>query len=118
MPIAAALDVESDIVSRLARFFPEATAVHIPIRISSERIGDGPGTVSAWREQTVVEFRTAQELLLMVTRPLQFGDAVIVESAEERLRTQATVVAAQYHLERTVVAVRILKPVPNWIVKS
>jgi hypothetical protein len=28
------------------------------------------------------------------------------------------VVAVQYHLERTAVAVRFLKHVPNWIVKS
>jgi hypothetical protein len=117
VPVAAALALKSEIVSRLARFFPEATAVHLPVRISSEQAGEGSGTSHAWREETVVEFRTPSELLLAVRRPLQFGDTVLVESAEERLRAQASVVAAQYHVEQTVVAVRFLKPVPHWIVK-
>jgi hypothetical protein len=116
--MAAALALKSDIVSRLARFFPEATGVHVPVRISSERAGEGSGTSLAWQEETMVEFRTASELLMVVRRRLQFGDIVFVESEEEMLRARASVVAAQYHLNQTVVAVRFLKPIPNWIVKS
>jgi hypothetical protein len=124
VPTAAALELKSDIVSRLARFFPEATAVHIPIRVRSEQAGEASETSPAWQEETAVEFRTANELFLVVRRPLQFGDTVFVESEseskskDERFHGKASVVAAQYHVEQTVVALRFLKPVTHWIVKS
>ena len=54
----------------------------------------------------------------MVDRPLEFADRVLIESKDGTLRAEASVVAVQYHPARTVVAVRFLKPVPNWIVKS
>jgi len=34
------------------------------------------------------------------------------------MHVEASVVAVQYHPERTVVAARFVKDVPNWIVKS
>ncbi len=69
-------------------------------------------------QDTVIEFGTPQEVLLVLDRPLQFADRVLVESNDGTLHAEAFVVAVQYHLERTAVAVRFLKNVPNWIVKS
>ena len=128
--------LESDIVSRLARFFPEATPVRIPIRLSrsqnngngSGKSGNGNADLSAREQQresenvffqdTVIEFGTAHEVLFVLDRPLEFADRVLVESTDGSLHAEAFVVAVQYHLERTAVAVRFLKHVPNWIVKS
>ena len=128
--------LEPDIVSRLARFFPEATPVRIPIRLSrsqnngngSGKSGNGNADLSAREQQresenvfsqdTVIEFGTAHEVLFVLDRPLEFADRVLVESNDGSLHAEAFVVAVQYHLERTAVAVRFLKHVPNWIVKS
>jgi len=120
---AAAPALEVDAVSHLAKFFPEATPVRIPIRLSrsdGNGIGKDKAHGKAWTplEETVIEFGTPREVLFLVKHPLEFADAVLVESKDGSLRAEASVVAAQYHSERTVVAARFLKHVPNWIVKS
>jgi hypothetical protein len=136
---ATARAPESDIVSRLARFFPEATPVRIPIRLSTQSNGNGNANANAkngngngdrtarehqgenqnvFFQETVIEFGTPHEVLFVLDRPLQFADRVLVESNDGSLHAEAFVVAVQYHLERTAVAVRFLKHVPNWIVKS
>ncbi|MGO8985175.1 MAG: hypothetical protein ACLQFM_10340 [Terriglobales bacterium] len=117
---------ESDIVSRLARFFPEATRVRIPIKLSRSSKGhgngngngNGKGSGSVYFQDTVVEFGTPHEILFLVDRPLEFADQVLVESNDGTLRAEASVVAVQYHPKQTAVAARFLKDVPNWIVKS
>ena len=118
---AIARALESDIVGRLARFFPDATPVRIPIKLSRIH-SNGNGSVheneTVFLQDTVIEFGTPREVLFVVDRRLEFADRVLVESNDGSLRAEASVVAVQYHTERTVVAVRFLKPVPNWIVKS
>ena len=138
---ATARALEPDIVSRLARFFPDATPVRIPIKLSrtqSSNNGNGNGNGNSsgnsngngyltaheqanenvFFQDTVIEFGTPQEVLFVLDRPLQFADRVLVESNDGSLYAEGFVVAVQYHLERTAVAVRFLKHVPNWIVKS
>ena len=132
---ATARALEPDIVSRLARFFPDATPVRIPIKLSRTQNrdngngnsnGSGNGDVTAHEQasenvffqDTVIEFGTPHEVLFVLDRPLQFADRVLVESNDGSLYAEGFVVAVQYHLERTAVAVRFLKHVPNWIVKS
>jgi hypothetical protein len=129
---ATARALEPDIVSRLARFFPEAVPVRIPIRLSRTQSngngGNGNGDLTSrehggasenvFFQETVIEFGTPCEVLFVLDRPLEFADRVLVESNDGSLRAEAFVVAVQYHLERTAVAVRFLKHVPNWIVKS
>jgi hypothetical protein len=118
---------ESDVVSHLARFFPGATPVRIPIKLSrNTRNGNGNGNGDArahenkavFFQDTVIEFGTPHEVLFVVDRPLEFADSILVESKDGSLHAEASVVAVQYKPEWTVVAVRFLKPVPNWIVKS
>jgi hypothetical protein len=128
---ATARALESEIVSRLAKFFPEATPVRIPIKLSridgngnGNNQGNGNDRTSAHEsdaillQETVIEYGTSHEVLFAIDRPLEFGDCVLIESRDRSLHAEASVVAVQYHPERTVVAVRFLKPVPNWIVKS
>jgi len=145
---ATARALEFDFVSRLARFFPESTPVRIPIRLScayerendrgNDRENDQTTKVSgahcgdkkrnssadaqgfSWRplQETIIEFATPQEVLFVLAQPLEFADLVLLESKDNSLRAEASIVAVQYHPERTVVAARFLKPVPNWIVKS
>ncbi len=126
---ATARALDPDILSRLARFFPAATPVRIPIKLSRSSgqgngQGNGNGHASAAEngrvllQDTVIEFGTACEVLFVVSRPLEFGDCVVIESHDGSLAAEASVVALQYHTKRTAVAARFLKPVPNWIVKS
>ena len=126
---ATARALAPDIVSRLARFFPEATPVRIPIKLSRSNgngnaNGNGNGDASAhenekvFLQDTVIEFGTPREVLFMVGQPLEFADRVLLESTDGSLHAEASVVAVQYHPDRTVVAARFLKHVPNWIVKS
>jgi hypothetical protein len=132
---ATARALESDIIGRLAKFFPEATPVRIPIKLSRSHTngnpngngnGDGNGNASARQpenenvffQDAVIEFGTPREVLFVVNHPLEFADRVLLESSDGSLRAEASVVAVQYHTERTAVAVRFLQNVPNWIVKS
>ena len=143
---ATARAPEQDIISRLARFFPDATPVRIPIKLSrtlgnksNDDSNNGNGhngrhangsngnhqTDAASRasekvffQDTVIEFGTPHEVLFVINHPLEFADRVLLESNDGCLRAEGYVVAVQYHTERTAVAVRFLNHVPNWIVKS
>ena len=103
---------QPELVGRLAKFFPQATPVRIPVKLSRTEGTDHE------RSDTVIEFGTPCEVLFATDRPLEFADRVLLESKDGSLRVEASVVAVQYHPNRTVVAARFLKNVPNWIVKS
>jgi hypothetical protein len=110
---APARTPQPNIVDRLARFFPQATPVRIPITLSRTE-----GKHKSFFQETVIEFGTEHEVLFATDRPLEFADRVVLENADGSLHAEASVVAVQYHPERTVVAARFLQDVPNWIVKS
>ncbi|HUM04602.1 MAG TPA: hypothetical protein VLT90_04020 [Terriglobales bacterium] len=109
---ATAYALQPELVGRLAKFFPQATPMRIPVRLSR---ADGKHTTPV--EETVIEFGTAMEVLFALEAPLEFADRVLLESKDGWLQAEASVVAVQYHPHRTVVAARFLKNVPNWIVK-
>ena len=71
--IATARALQSDIVGRLAKFFPEATPVRIPIRLSRAN-----GRETSFFQETVIEFGTPREVLFALERPLEFADRVLV----------------------------------------
>ena len=118
---AAARALEPSLVARLAKFFHEGTPVRIPIKLS-RTVSPGEGSArenqSAFLQNTVIEFGTPREVLFVVDHPLEFADRVLLESNDGSLYAEASVVAVQYHTQRTVVAARFLKDIPNWIVKS
>ncbi len=111
---ASARALQPELVGRLAKFFPEATPVRIPVKLSR---AEGTERDSE-RSDTVIEFGTPCEVLFATDCPLEFADRVLLESRDGSFRVEASVVAVQYHTNRTVVAARFLKDVPNWIVKS
>jgi hypothetical protein len=99
-------------VSRLARFFPEATPVRIPIRVSRKSNG------KAECEATVIEFGTAREVLFACRLPLEFADKVRLENADRSLQTDAWVVAVQYQDGEAAVAARFAQELANWVIKA
>ena len=101
----------------LARFFPEAAPVRIPIQLA--RTGEsGSSTGANFSESTVIEFGTPREVLFACNTPLEFADVLRLRNSDGSLDVEASVVAVQYHPGRTVVAARFKAEVPNWIVKS
>ncbi len=106
-------------VADLARFFPEATPVRIPVqftRRNSTSNGSQPSG-SGVEENTVIEFGTSREVLFACTTPLEFADILRLRNSDGSLDTDASVVAVQYHPGKTIVAARFVTSVPNWIVK-
>ena len=110
---------QTSTVAELARFFPEATPVRIPVQFTRSRNASNenrPGAASV-EESTVIEFGTSREVLFACTTPLEFADVLRLRNSDGSLDTEASVVAVQYHPGTTVVAARFLTSVPNWIVK-
>jgi len=101
-------------VADLARFFPDATSMRVPVefaRILSS--GDTP----TFTESTVIEFGTSREVLFSSKTPLEFADVLRLRNSDGSLDEEASVVAVQYHPGKTLVAARFRRDVPNWIVK-
>lgn len=98
--------------AKLAKFFPNATAVRIPVRLSRMS-----GSDQALTESTVIEFGTSTEVLFASTLPLEFADQVRLQNSDGTLDAKASVVAVQYDKGRTAVAARFTHAVSNWIVK-
>jgi hypothetical protein len=110
---AAAAPARESSTTKLARFFPNATPVRIPVRLTRMVSGSG-----AFSENTVIEFGTPTEVLFASGLPLEFADKLRLQNSDGTLNTEAFVVAVQYNGGRTAVAARFTGAVPNWIVKA
>jgi hypothetical protein len=102
-------------VAGLARFFPEAAPVRIPVQLA--RFSGEPLVRGNFTESTIVEFGTPREVLFACAMPLEFADVVRLRTSDGSFDIEASVVAVQYHPGKTVVAARFRSEVPNWIVK-
>ena len=101
----------------LARFFPEAAPVRIPVQLA-RTLESGSCAAAHFTESTVIEFGTPREVLFACNTPLEFADVVRLRNSDGSLDVEASVVAVQYHPGSTIVAARFTAEVPNWIVKS
>jgi hypothetical protein len=106
---------DANAVAALARFFPDATSMRIPVQLARTL---EPGQAPNFSESTVIEFGTPREVLFACKTPLEFADVLRVRTADGSLDEEAHVVAVQYHPGKTLVAARFNRDVPNWIVKS
>lgn len=98
--------------AKLAKFFPEATPVRIPVSLT-RIVADGKSS----SESTVIEFGTPREVLFLSALPLEFADRVHMRNSDGTLDAEACVVALQYADGRAAVAARFTQQVANWIVK-
>jgi hypothetical protein len=101
---------EEGCAERLARFFPRALAVRVPVQVTSLR---GGGT--RLRESTVVEFGGSEHAIFLSSLPLEFDDKVRIERDRKGSAAEATVIAVQYHEGRKAVAVRFLQGPCAWV---
>lgn len=105
---------DANAVAALARFFPDATPVRMPIQFA--RMIEA-GQTPNFSESTVIEFGTPREVLFACKTPLEFADVLRLRTSDGCLDEEARVVAVQYHPGKTLVAARFHRDVPNWIVK-
>jgi hypothetical protein len=103
----------AECVEALARFFPGAMQVRIPVRVSKGRSGK-----SASAEQTIIEFGTAEEVLFVSALPLDFEDIVRLRNADGSLDITAKIVAMHLYHDKMAIAAKFLEDVPNWIIKA
>jgi hypothetical protein len=101
----------------LARFFPEATPMRIPVHLARS-FSAADSATGNFDESTIIEFGTAREVLFACTTPLEFADVIRLRTSDGSLNAEASVVAVQYHSSRTAIAARFTREVPNWILKS
>ena len=105
------------IVAGLARFFPEASPVRMPVQLARIMQGSEPASAH-FAESVVIEFGTPREVLFECNTPLEFGDDLRLRNSDSSFDVAVSVVAVQYRPGKTVVAARFRGEVPNWIVKS
>ena len=100
---------------RLARYFPGAVRVRIPVQVTAVRPGK-----TRLRETTVVEYRAPEHAIFLCALPLEFDDRVRIERAGDaadgsRGAAEAAVTAVQYDEGNKAVAVRFLKGPCEWV---
>ena len=110
-------DTVENCAGRLARFFPSAVPVRIPVQVTAVRPG-----ATRLSEATVVEYGAQDHAIFVCTLPLEFDDRVRLERARaagisgpRREVVEAAVTAVQYHEGSKAVAVRFLKGPCNWV---
>lgn len=95
---------------RLARFFPRANPVRVPVQVTALRAGS-----TRLREATVVEFGGSEHAIFLSSLPLEFDDKVRIERDRNGGTADAKVIAVQYHEGRKAVAVRFLQGPCAWV---
>jgi len=102
---------EQDCAEQLARFFPQARPVRIPVQVTASR-----GGRTCLREAAIVEYGGPEHAIFLSTLPLEFDDRVQIEANGEGRPAEATVVGVQYHEGRKAVAVRFSQGPCDWVV--
>lgn len=107
---AGVLDEELTCAKQLARFFPLASSVRIPVQVTTLRSG-----TARLREAAIVEFCGREHAIFVSSLPLEFDDRVRLERDRRDGAQEASVVAVQYHEGRKAVAVRFLQGACDWV---
>ena len=105
---------DGNAVASLARFFPDATAMRMPVQLA--RLVES-GQLPDFSESTVIEFGTPREVLFACKTQLEFADDLQLRNSDGSLDEEVRVVAVQYQPGKALVAARFKRDVPNWIVK-
>ena len=104
---------EPDCAGQLARFFPGAAALRVPVQVTAIRTGG-----AKLREATVLEFGGAEHAIFLSALPLEFEDRVRVQrDSRAGAAADATVVAVQYHEGRKAVAVKFTQGLCDWMMQ-
>jgi hypothetical protein len=83
---AVASSIQPTVVARLAKFFPHATPVRLPVRLFQ-----GTDVATTASKATVIEFGTAQEVLFASAPPLEFAEMLRLQNSDGSLDAEASV---------------------------
>jgi hypothetical protein len=108
----AVIEQEAGCAEQLSRFFPETTAVRIPVQVTAL---SSPG--GKLKEATVLEFGGPEYAIFLCTLPVEFDDRVRLQRASENCACDASVVAVQYYEGRKAVAVKFEHPC-DWMARA
>lgn len=97
---------------QLARFFPEAVDLRLPVQVTALLAGN-----ARLRERTVIEFASADHAIFLSTLPLEFDDRVRLERDLTGDAAEGAVIAVQYHEGRKAVAVRWSQGGKHWVTR-
>jgi hypothetical protein len=103
-------DQQQGCAEQLARFFPQATAVDIPVQVTALR-----GGRTKLREAATLEFGAPDFAIFISTLPLEFDDRVRLEPDRRGRAVEATVIAVQYYEGRKAVAVKFTQGPCDWV---
>ena len=103
----------AECVEELARFFPGAMQLRIPVRVCKGRSGKATSS-----EETMIEFGTVDEVLFVSGLPLDFEDIVRIRNADGSLDIVAEIIAMHLYHDKMAIAAKFLEDVPNWIIKA
>jgi hypothetical protein len=109
---STASPARESVVTRLAKFFPAASPLRLPVQLMRDSRSQPAG------EDTVIEFGTAREIFFASTLPLEFAEKLRVQNSDRSLNVEVQVVAVQYHEGQLAVAARFIGDVSNWILKA
>jgi hypothetical protein len=101
---------QENVAGRLARIFPGATPMRIPVRMEREAGGTA--------ERTMIEFGTAREVIFRTSAALDCGDSVRLLNDDGTLDVKVRVIAVQWMDTKQAVAAHFIAPVSNWIIKQ
>ena len=99
MEVANTSNQES--AARLARIFPGAAPMRVPVRLDC---------ANGNTERTTIEFGTTQEFIFHAAAILAFDDVVRLRNHNGSLDITARVIALQWSESRQVVAARLVVP--------
>jgi len=102
---------ENTEIDRLAQFFPDGTNVKMPVQVARLPLGSEI-------TRTVLEYGTSREVIFRCSLPMEFGDRVRLTNKDGSLDAEAEVTAVQIGTTETLVAVRFVTEIPNWIIKA
>jgi len=105
-------ELEQGCAQQLARFFPQAVSVRVPVQVTALRGGN-----LKLREAAVLEFGTSGFGIFVSTLPLEFDDRVRLERSPKGPAADATVIAVQYYEGRKAVAVKFAQGPCEWVTK-
>jgi hypothetical protein len=102
-----------DCTQQLARFFPDATPIRVPVQVTALR-----GGRAKLREAAILEYGDGQHAIFVSTLPLEFEDRLRIErDARRGANAFAVVVAVQYHEGRKAVAVKFTEGQCAWVMQ-
>ena len=103
-------DQEQGCADQLARFFPQAAALRIPVQVTALR-----GGRTKLLEAAAIEFGAPDFAIFLSTLPLEFDDRVRLERDRKGRAVEAIVIAVQYHENRKAVAVKFTQGPCDWV---